>query len=123
MGPGQGREEEQGQEEEEQGQETSLGVGHLLATPQAAEGASRPLFSDQLLELVQPLPSTRYLLQRGLNSGRRVPKEIQLNLLLQDRVLQTIAAINLNPLRDEVVYSLERAESYLITEFNCNLLK
>ena len=49
--------------------------------------------------------------------------EMQLNLLLQDRVLQTIAAINLNPLRDVVVYSLERAESYLLTEFNCNLLK
>ena len=122
MGPGQGQgqEEEQGQGQE---QEISLGVGHLLATPQAAEGASRPLFSDQLLELVQPLPSTRYLLQRGPNSGRRVPKEMQLNLLLQDRVLQTIAAINLNPLRDVVVYYLERAESYLLTEFNCNLLK
>jgi hypothetical protein len=91
------------------------GVEHLLATPLTAEAALRPLCSDRFSGQVQHLPSTRYLPPRDPSSGRGVPKEVQLNLLLQGQVLQIIAALDFNSPRSVVQSIIRKGQLHSVT--------
>lgn len=68
-------------------------VERLPATLLAVEPVL-PLYSDPLSELARSHPLTLYLLQKDLNSGRRVRREVLRNLLLQGQVLRIIAALD-----------------------------